>query len=121
MRGLAFALLCRFVVCSSSLPSSLFEPVATVDAVHPAIAIGLVLLHSEYKKMNQKPPGPIAAKGQGRRVRLAVPLDLEVADRQQYSVDSERPAALPAHHLRRRRSAVVGLSPNSSLSIGAVM
>ena len=54
VRGLAFALLCRFVVCSSSLPSSLFEPVATVDAVHPAIAFGLVLLHSEYKKNESK-------------------------------------------------------------------
>ena len=80
--------------------------------------------------MNPPPACTIGVRGQGRRVRLAVPSD-SVADRQQYSVDAEessprvplaeRPTLPAAHHLRRRRSAVVGLSPNSSLSIGAVM
>ena len=57
-----------------------------------------------------------------KRVRLTIPLASRCGDEDEsgWSPPSD-PEYNPKNHYLKRRSAVAGLSPNSSLSIGAVM
>ena len=73
---------------------------------------------------------PAVGGNGGRRVRLAVPPMESEGERRDFKYypskfsiheNESAPVRPPQPHHLRRRSAVVGLSPNSSLSIGAVM